>query len=251
MISIGNYVYVGIEEVLFENLTTGLVDASLPLVVDLNLEKTADENWVEGGLGLQPVIQLVGAEKTKLTMSTATLTKEFLELKTGTKIKTLASTYEKVSEELTVSGGKFTLSKTLAPNAKVTVKAYQGKILSSSLEAVTATSPTAGQYKIAGQEITCDASVTKIWVAYTAVATNREALEMNQALLNNYCVTGKLVGKTEDGKVVYHQIEIPNGAISVNWNITSKNGSDVPDAVEIVVNALKDGSKGYVSRILF
>lgn len=251
MIAIGDYVYTGIEDVLFDNITTGLTEARLPLVVNLNLEATADENWVRGGLGNERAIQLVGNEEKTLTVSTATISKEFLELKTGSKIAS-KSTYEKVSEEITAgSDGTFTLSKTIMAGKAITVRAYKGKILSDNLTLATDTSVAEGKYKISGQKITCATGVTKIWVSYTTSVTNRDVLEIKETITKNYCVTGKLVGKNRAGETVYHQIEIPNGAISVNWGFSANNEGNEPDAADITVNALKDDEKGYTLRILF
>lgn len=250
MISIGEFVYTGIEDILFDNVTTGITEARLPLVVKLNLDAKADENWVKGGAGAQRVIQLIGNEEKTLTASTATLSKEFLELKTGMKIAS-KTTYEKVSEDIAISGNKFTLTKPILSGKAITVRAYNGKVLSTNLTLTSESTVPEGSYKITGQEITCTSGVSKIWVSYSTEVTNRDVLEVKETITKNYTITGKLIGKTQTGVTVYHQIEIPNGALSVNWGFSADNEGNVPDAVEIVINALKDQEKGYSMRILF
>lgn len=248
MANIGNFAFIGVENLIVRDKKTRDVLAEMPYLVNLTLSDSQPIEYLRGGFERLKLLPFKGDRETSLTVSTATSCPQLLELQMNTKFEEDTFLFSKI-KNLSGTDGSFTLPESPAENATITVWAIDDVGHTTML--TKGASATAGTYTISGTTITCEASVKNIRVVYE-VSNEAQVLKAKNVDTKVFEVNAMVVAQeVGTGAMYYVQIDIPSAVFQLNTEMAASNEGGVPDNVEFTIDMLADSTKDYVYKMSF
>lgn len=251
---LGNFIIVGIKNLLIKDRLTKEIVADIDKIVDINIADEMAVEFLRGGFTNPKLLPIYGDRDTTFTANNATLTPELMKIMMNT-------AQEEGVEEMSIEPESFTLSSTThtatlgdVPKDVNRVEVYVLDVTgkkAQKLKMASSEAPTDGEFAINGKELTFPTDlVGKVKVYYTVARPNAIKFEVKDITPIAYDMAGVIVVKeVESGRAYAGEIHIPNGSIQPSYNLAGKNEATVPDAIALTIDMLMDEYVGYPYRI--
>lgn len=192
------------------------------------------------------ILTITGDRDCKLSATNAVLSTDYIKLLTGNSVTTKTINTPKKDLMLPISGNTATLTKTPVLSADVTVFLSNANGENVTRLTKVASTPTAGQFSIAGSVISLASGVTGVLNAYYSVSEEAEVQESVAGVTPVYGCKGVCLLTSTSNKRLYKGIiDMPNVKITPSINLAGKNSSDAPDANTLELDLLSTGAYPY------
>lgn len=247
---VGNFIIIGIKELVFRDRITfgggGIIDK----LVDITINDNQNTEYVRGGYGNEKLIPVYGDRDTTLEASNATISPEVLKIMMNTPQKKGAKDMQKTVEKFTLDTTVHTATLTEEPSDTKFIVVYELDQVGHRLGQIKLAdngSPNEGEYSISDKILTFpDDFAGNIAVYYTVAKENAIRFEPNDITPVSWDIRGTIVVREyESGQVYDGEIHIPNGTIQPTYSLSASNSAEVPEAIPLTIDMIKDEIYGY------
>ena len=239
--TIGNAAIMGATGAEAFDIETGALKCTVDYMVDFSLDDQTEVQYIRGDYGFLKLLPIMGERNVTINVGNASNSVGLLELMSNNKAKSGSRIIPQEAYVAEIKANKVTLPKVPATGEKIEVwKLNAYGVRDTKMELVETPTPTSGQFKISGKDLTfAEEETGSVEVFYSSeelLVTTIAPEEMRPQA--SKIVIHLLLQSIETKKYHTATMLIHNGTINPSFSLKASNSGEVPESVPLAIEAL-------------